>query len=45
MRLEHDPIQIHARRVDETERVSIEAEVDEEIKTAFEKAYADPFPG
>ena len=43
MRLEHDPIQIQARRLEEVERISIETEVDEAIKTAFEKASADPF--
>jgi TPP-dependent pyruvate/acetoin dehydrogenase alpha subunit len=44
MRLEYDPIQIHGRRLDPLEKNSIEADVDEEIKTAFEKASRDPFP-
>jgi TPP-dependent pyruvate/acetoin dehydrogenase alpha subunit len=44
MRLEHDPIQIHANRLDPMEKISVESEIDLEIKTAFEKASLDPFP-
>jgi TPP-dependent pyruvate/acetoin dehydrogenase alpha subunit len=44
IRTDHDPIQIHGRRLDAIEKISIESEVDEEIKAAFEKAYKDPFP-
>jgi TPP-dependent pyruvate/acetoin dehydrogenase alpha subunit len=44
MRLEHDPIQIHANRLDPMEKISVESEIDLEIKTAFEKATLDPFP-
>ena len=44
MRKEHDPIQIHARRLDASEKNSIESDVDNEIKTAFDKATKDPFP-
>jgi TPP-dependent pyruvate/acetoin dehydrogenase alpha subunit len=43
MRLDHDPLQIHASRLDATEKNLIEAEVDKEIKTAFDKAAKDPF--
>ena len=41
---EYDPIQIHGRRLDAMEIMTIESDVDEEIKTAFEKASNDPFP-
>jgi len=44
MRLEFDPLQIHGRRLDETDRVSIEVGVNREIKNAFEQASMDPFP-
>ncbi len=44
MRLEHDPIQIHAHRLNLADKTTIEAEVDDEIKNAFEKASTDPFP-
>jgi len=44
MRLDYDPIQIHGRRLDAKEKTSIESDVDEEIKTAFERASKDPFP-
>lgn len=44
MRLEYDPIKIHGRRLDAMEKTSIESDVDEEIKTAFEIASKDPFP-
>lgn len=42
--LEHDPLQIHGKRVDKEVKASIEAEVDKEISIAYEKACADPFP-
>jgi TPP-dependent pyruvate/acetoin dehydrogenase alpha subunit len=44
MRLDYDPIQIHGRRLDALEKSAIESDVDEEIKSAFEKASSDPFP-
>jgi TPP-dependent pyruvate/acetoin dehydrogenase alpha subunit len=44
MRQDHDPLQIHGRRLDQREKSSIESDVDEEIKTAFDKAFKDPFP-
>jgi TPP-dependent pyruvate/acetoin dehydrogenase alpha subunit len=44
MRREHDPIQIHGRRLIPNEKTSIEDEVNEELKTAFEQATKDPFP-
>lgn len=44
MRQDFDPVLIHSRRLDKNEKSSIESEVDDEIKTAFEKAAQDPFP-
>lgn len=44
MRQDYDPVLIHGRRLDGNEKSSIEAQVDDEIKTAFEKAAQDPFP-
>lgn len=44
LRQDYDPIQIHGRRLDAMEKTTIESEVNEEIKTAFEKASNDPFP-
>lgn len=44
MRLEYDPLKIHGRRLDNLLKISIESEVDQEIKSAFEKASTDPFP-
>jgi len=44
MRLEHDPLKIHASRLDANEIKSIEYDVDDEIKTAFNQAAKDPFP-
>jgi TPP-dependent pyruvate/acetoin dehydrogenase alpha subunit len=44
MRLDHDPILIHASRLDASNKISIESDVDEEIEAAFEKASKDPFP-
>jgi TPP-dependent pyruvate/acetoin dehydrogenase alpha subunit len=40
----HDPIKIHGNRLSIKEKTTIESEVDEEIKTAFENALKDPFP-
>jgi TPP-dependent pyruvate/acetoin dehydrogenase alpha subunit len=40
----HDPITIHASRLKVEEKLSIESDVDNEIKTAFENARNDPFP-
>ncbi len=42
--LEHDPVHIHGNRLEPDEKDSIESEVDEVIKTAFENASNDPFP-
>jgi TPP-dependent pyruvate/acetoin dehydrogenase alpha subunit len=44
MRQEYDPLQIHGRRLNEREKSSIEADVNVEMKIAFEKASNDPFP-
>jgi TPP-dependent pyruvate/acetoin dehydrogenase alpha subunit len=44
MRMEHDPIQIHANRLDPTKKNSIESDIEIEINTAIEKASKDPFP-
>jgi TPP-dependent pyruvate/acetoin dehydrogenase alpha subunit len=44
MRQEHDPVLIQGLRLNEREKSIIESDVDEEIKTAFEKASKDPFP-
>ncbi len=44
LRIKYDPVQIQALRLNPAERNIIESEVDMEIKTAFEKASADPFP-
>jgi TPP-dependent pyruvate/acetoin dehydrogenase alpha subunit len=44
LRLQHDPIQIHGSRLNPLEKKSIEADVNQEIKIAFETALQDPFP-
>ncbi len=44
LRIHHDPIQIHGNRLNPLEKSSIEAEVDQEIKKAFDAALQDPFP-
>ena len=44
LRIQHDPIQIHGNRLNPLEKSSIEADVNQEIKTAFETALQDPFP-
>ena len=44
IRQEFDPIQIHGQRLDETQKVSIESTVDDEINLAFREAFEDPFP-
>ncbi len=44
MRLERDPLRIHAARLGEAERTSIEGEVNTEVAAAFELALSDPFP-
>jgi len=44
MRQDYDPIHIHGQRLDAIEKTIIESDVEEEIKTAFEKASKDPFP-
>jgi TPP-dependent pyruvate/acetoin dehydrogenase alpha subunit len=44
LRREHDPLTIHADRLEPTERLRIEAEVDAEIQAAFQQALEDPYP-
>jgi TPP-dependent pyruvate/acetoin dehydrogenase alpha subunit len=44
MRQEQDPLKIHGRRLDEREKLTIESDVDDEIRTAFKRASEDPFP-
>lgn len=44
LRRERDPLLIHGIRLDSLKKSSIEAEVDDEIKIAYEKACNDPFP-
>jgi TPP-dependent pyruvate/acetoin dehydrogenase alpha subunit len=44
IRLERDPIQIHGSRLDQVEKNAIEAEVNEQIQSAYEQASRDPFP-
>ncbi|HSB65515.1 MAG TPA: thiamine pyrophosphate-dependent dehydrogenase E1 component subunit alpha [Anaerolineales bacterium] len=44
IRLEHDPLKIHACRLDLSAISEIETMVDHEIKTAFDLALQDPFP-
>jgi len=39
-----DPIKIHGCRLSPDEKIMIESGVEEEIKTAFEDAFNDPFP-
>jgi len=41
---QHDPLLIHGKRIDPSERAAIEAEVQSEIEAAFNQAFADPFP-
>jgi TPP-dependent pyruvate/acetoin dehydrogenase alpha subunit len=43
LRLIHDPVQIQSQRLEPAERSAIEAEVNAEIRTAFEQAIKDPF--
>jgi TPP-dependent pyruvate/acetoin dehydrogenase alpha subunit len=40
----YDPIKIHGSRLIPAEKLAIEANVEIEIKTAFENALTDPFP-
>jgi TPP-dependent pyruvate/acetoin dehydrogenase alpha subunit len=44
LRMQYDPIQIHGNRLDPLEKSSIEADINQEIKSAFETALQDPFP-
>lgn len=44
MRMNYDPLLIHGCRLDASEKIAIETEVDHEIGTAFEQAARDPFP-
>jgi TPP-dependent pyruvate/acetoin dehydrogenase alpha subunit len=44
LRQDLDPVQIHGRRLIETEKISLESEVNDEINKAFQKATKDPFP-
>jgi TPP-dependent pyruvate/acetoin dehydrogenase alpha subunit len=44
LRIERDPLRIHASRLNEMERLEIEAEVENSVKAAFEQSLVDPFP-
>jgi TPP-dependent pyruvate/acetoin dehydrogenase alpha subunit len=44
IRVEHDPLTIHAPRIDSVARASVEAEIDALIDDAFTRAANDPFP-
>ncbi len=44
MRRQRDPLQIHGARLTQEQRASIEAEVEQQIRAAFEQALNDPFP-
>jgi TPP-dependent pyruvate/acetoin dehydrogenase alpha subunit len=44
IRQDHDPLKIHGCRLEALEKVTIENEVDGEIKSAFEQALLDPYP-
>ena len=44
LRLILDPVQIQSRRLDPTEKSTIEADVEAEIINAFDQAIRDPFP-
>lgn len=44
LRLERDPLRIHASRLGAGERLKIEDEVEKEVLTAFEQALKDPAP-
>jgi TPP-dependent pyruvate/acetoin dehydrogenase alpha subunit len=44
MRQERDPLAIQAKRLEASERKTIEAQIDAEIQQAFQLALADPFP-
>lgn len=41
---QRDPLRIHAPRLDPQPRAAIEADVDAEVRAAFEQALADPLP-
>ena len=41
---ERDPVAIYASRLDAVTRDAIEAEVDNEVQSAFEQAMSDPYP-
>jgi TPP-dependent pyruvate/acetoin dehydrogenase alpha subunit len=44
LREKRDPLRIHAIRLSDDQRRHIEAEVDQQIRSAFEQALSDPFP-
>jgi TPP-dependent pyruvate/acetoin dehydrogenase alpha subunit len=44
MRQERDPLAIQAKRLEASERKTIEAQIDAEIHQAFQLALADPYP-
>lgn len=44
LRQEYDPLHIHGIRLGEQERTEIEADVEQEIRAAFEQASQDPYP-
>ena len=45
LRRERDPVQIHGARLDPVQRQQVDAQVEQEVRQAFERASADPFPG
>jgi TPP-dependent pyruvate/acetoin dehydrogenase alpha subunit len=44
IRAEHDPLTIHAPRIDPAARAALESEIDSMIDDAFTRASNDPFP-
>lgn len=44
LRSQRDPLSIHAARLGETDRQTIQARVDSDISAAFQQALADPYP-
>ena len=44
LRQEYDPLVIHGRRLEVEPKSTIESDIDQEIKLAFEQALIDPFP-
>lgn len=44
LRSKYDPVQIQGLKLEAAERITIEAQVNAEVKAAFEQALNDPFP-